>query len=224
RNAEIVEARNIAGAVLIATLALEIDIDLSISSGPDKKVDDMFAMFINDRGHRAAIEHIDSTALKGVARLGQVGYRRRVVKLGGKPWTHDLLITGSAIEEMRDHQRPGMVRNCVGNQLIILAGRDGEPGPRKPEAKSDQSGRIGELFTVRKQPFVSGPGFFPKSRANFRLKLRRRLISRHVRSQQGFEIGYSFDLLLAIGTSLQMRFHFQPAREVQLAVDICVQR
>ena len=35
-NAEVVEARNIAGAVVIATLALEIDVDLSIASGPDK--------------------------------------------------------------------------------------------------------------------------------------------------------------------------------------------
>src|SRR5271165_3708937 len=109
RNTEIIQSCLVPATELVTAFRTNIYIDFSACRRPDEQIDDLFPTLVNNRCHRPIFQNIDSTADQRVARLIKFDHRRRVIQFTVEPWPNDLQIVGATIDQMRNHERTGVV-------------------------------------------------------------------------------------------------------------------
>src|ERR1700737_1875126 len=120
-NAEEIQPCQLPGAEVIPALRLDVYVDFSTCRRPDKQIDEFFSPLVDNCCDRPLLQDVDSTPNQHVSSLREIGDRRRIIQLPVKPWFYGVLITGSAIDQMRNHQRPGVVRDGFSDQFLVLA-------------------------------------------------------------------------------------------------------
>src|ERR1700720_2531993 len=104
-NAEEIQSSFVPSAKAVTTLRLDIQVDFSVGRRPDKQVNEIFPVLVDNRSDRPLFQHIDPTADQGVPGRGEIRDWRRIIQLPIEPRPESMLIAGSEIDQMRNHQR-----------------------------------------------------------------------------------------------------------------------
>ena len=85
-NAEEIQPCLVPSAEMVTTLRLDIQIDFPICRRPDKQIDHIFPVLVDNRPDRPLFQDIDATADQGISRLRKIRDRRRIIQLPVEPW------------------------------------------------------------------------------------------------------------------------------------------
>ena len=123
-NAEEIQSSFVPSAKVETTLRLDIQVDFSVGRRPDKQVNEIFPVLVDNRSDRPLFQDIDPTADQDVPGRGEIRDWRRIIQLPIEPRPESMLIAGSEIDQMRNHQRASVIRDGLGDESLVFTWRD----------------------------------------------------------------------------------------------------